>query len=64
MKEIKIDICENTSLTTIICTLIVCVLAAAIGGCHITENTQRQAIKAGLVQKQSMGTAGVYWAKP
>ena len=43
---------------------IIVVATASLGGCHEVNETDRTAIKAGLVQKQAYGRCGFYWSKP
>lgn len=64
MKEIKIDICDNTGVSLTLTVLFICATTISLGGCHMMEETQRQAIKSGLVQKQQQAPGVVVWTKP
>ncbi len=57
---------EKSELQTLSAVLLICLLLVllAFGGCHDTEVTNREAIKAGLVQKPNIGTSGTHWVKP
>jgi hypothetical protein len=59
----KIEMDDNAGLVTVLCVIIISLALCAIGGCRITEETKREAIKNGLVQKQSAGQT-THWAKP
>lgn len=55
---------ETTSLTVIITAAIAAIALSASYGCHQVEQTKRDAIKAGLVEKQNPGTPIPLWTKP
>jgi hypothetical protein len=57
---------EDTKTCLTIIVAIAIVMAAALGGCHevYSIELEREAIKAGLVQKQGVGTTMPYWTKP
>lgn len=59
----KIEICENTGWTVFGCTLMLVFCALGINGCNKTTATEQAAIKAGLEQKQNIGTDGTHWVK-
>lgn len=51
----------NADVTVIIC-IIIGVTVISMNGCYQEEETKREAIRAGLVQKPAGG--GVIWDKP
>lgn len=60
----KIEMDDNSSIVTTVSTFVVVVVLAILAGCHMTEETNRQAIKAGLVQKQQLTPGQPVWSKP
>lgn len=63
-KNMKIEMDDNSSLAMTVCVIVLVIGLAALGDCRICEETRRQAIKAGLVQKPTANTQGVHWEKP
>lgn len=59
----RIEISEEVGWTVVLCVLFIAATAAGLGGCHICQTTEREAIKAGLVQTQDSGTI-LHWSKP
>lgn len=60
----KIEIDENAavvSITTIVALTICCM---ALYGCHQVQQTENEAIKAGLEQQILPGSASPRWVKP
>lgn len=55
---------EEAGLTVFFTTLLLVVGIISLGGCHIVEGTKRQAIKAGLVQKNEPSGTMQVWTKP
>jgi hypothetical protein len=55
---------EELTLVGVILLIVLLICLLAFGGCHDTEVTEREAIKAGLVQKQNVGSTGSHWTKP
>lgn len=55
---------EDTKFCLMVIVTVAIVMAAALGGCHEVYSIEREAIKAGLVQKQGVGTTVPYWTKP
>lgn len=53
----------NWSFTTIIITAILGVALVASHGCYQYEETKREAMKAGLIQKQNPGSMEVIWTR-
>lgn len=61
----KIEMDDNSSITTTICVIVIVAGLLAISGCHMTEETNRLAIKSGLVQKQQqVPSTTIIWTKP
>jgi len=55
---------ENTSITICVCTFIAFAFLTIGHGCAQSDLTQREAIKAGLVQKTVPLTNSVVWGNP
>lgn len=57
---------EDLAFLIMICTVIVLIALCCLGGCHETELTKREAMKAGMVQKQeySGSSTTTVWTKP
>jgi hypothetical protein len=54
----------NVHYTTLICMAILGAVSLAMFGCHEQEETKREAMRAGLIQKQNPGSYHVIWDKP
>lgn len=59
----RIEISEEVGWTVVLCALFIAATVGALGGCHMVQTTEREAIKAGLVQTQDSGTI-LHWTKP
>ena len=59
----KLEMCDNTALSLCLCVLFTGLFLLGAHGCSVTAETERQAIKAGLEQKQDIGTTGHHWEK-
>lgn len=60
----KIEMDDNTGITVTICMIATIILLGSLGGCYMSEKTNQEAIKAGLVQKPMQSQAGSLWSKP
>lgn len=59
----KIEMDDNSTITAVVLIAVIGILAGSLGGCHITNKTDREAIKAGLVQEPVPGQY-LQWKKP
>jgi hypothetical protein len=59
----KLKMCDNTAISLCLCVLFTGLTLLGAHGCSVTAETERQAIKAGLEQKQDIGKAGYHWEK-
>lgn len=60
----KIEMCQDSALCVGWVTTALVLLLAALGGCHLENQVKHEAIKAGLVEKQNVGSCGTHWDKP
>lgn len=62
----KIEICENTGITTVVCFAIAAAAICVTHGCATTQATKRAAFEAGLEEVQKGGTTETLYqrAKP
>ena len=60
----KIEMDENSSVAMTVCVICIVIGLVCIGGCKICEQTNQDAIKAGLVQKQNLTPGQAVWSKP
>jgi len=63
MNNMKIEICENTGLTTTVCCLLFVLCILGVNGCNKIAATEQAAIRAGLEQKDNTGQTGTHWVK-
>ncbi len=59
----KSELSDNGLYAINIVTFILCASVATMFGCHSSEKTKQEAIKAGLHQSQSYGTNWPLWTK-
>ena len=59
----KIEMCDNSSITIGILGGLLILACLGIAGCHECETTQREAMKAGLQQVNDTAVS-THWAKP
>lgn len=59
----KIEMDDNSAITAVSIIVAVTVIIICLGGCHITEKTNQEAIKAGLIQKPNQSSM-MHWEKP
>ena len=62
-EHMKIESDDNTSIAATISIIAIGIMLVASHGCYQVEQTKREAIKAGLVEKPT-GTTGTAWSKP
>lgn len=55
---------EQTSITFIACTLILCAFSCITSGCYMSEKTRQEAIKAGLHEQSVPGQSMRAWVRP
>jgi len=55
---------ENTAITVTISAIVAAIAFAVSYGCQQVEQTKRDAIKAGLVERILPGSSSPVWAKP
>lgn len=60
----KLELDDNTSMTTMVVTIALCVSCIFMHGCYRVQETDNEAIKAGLHQAILPGTANARWVKP
>lgn len=60
----KLEMDDNTSTAVCICTIAVCIAAVLLFLIYQSYSVEREAIQAGLVQKQVPGSANKFWSKP
>ena len=60
----KIEICECSAWSFTVTAIVLGIIAGGLIGCDMCERTNREAIKAGLEQKQVLGTQQIIWSKP
>jgi hypothetical protein len=60
----KIEMDDNSSVAATVIAIAIIIALSCLGGCKICEQTKRDAINAGLVEKPQPSTCGTMWAKP
>lgn len=60
----KIEIDENTGFTTAFVAVITAIAIISTYGCHQSEETEREKVKAGLVQEIAPGAISPIWTNP
>lgn len=60
----RLEIGENLGWTTFGICLLVFLTLTLTKGCHLENEFRKEAVKAGLVQQQQLGTSGSIWVKP
>lgn len=60
----KIEMDEQSGIVTMVVMVILVAGICILGGCYQCEQTTREAIKAGLVQKQQTVAGMPVWSKP
>lgn len=55
---------KDTKYCITIIVIILLILLACFAVCHETESTKREAIKAGLVEKEQRDSTATIWTKP
>lgn len=60
----SLEINEELGLTIFFTAVVLVCGACALGGCHMCEKTKREAVKAGLVQKNEPSGTMQVWTKP
>lgn len=59
----KIEICDNTGTTTVICFAIAALAIGSMHGCATTQATKRAAFEAGLEEIQKGGTTDTLYQR-